>query len=302
MYTLASYIPLLIDLQISPEELVTSVPVQNLYDLFDELYRFRQHFISITLMLFMHLKSDRRANRLKDLFLPFNEYMLIVTREMQGALANAEYYYAHGREEIGEDLAKITTEQQVKALLDIISRRNRIFYGERVIASLEEAIPVLNDHALPLLPDIERELKVFVEDYQERHHVTQKRAQLWIPLAVHDIIWGSPEPTTRDISKIEVLPEQLDNGIQYLRKLLKFLEDLKNHFRRMTNITRTDYESLGYSSTEGFKCLYVNRVRCSSLFSNMGLRALELSSPFIITEDSKRDGDAGSGPNFHKVT
>jgi hypothetical protein len=290
------------DSQISLEELATAVPVQNLYDLFDELFLFRQHLISITLMLFVTLKRDKCANRLKGLFLPFNEYMLIVTREMQSALTNAEWYYVHGREEVGEDLTKVTTEHHVQALLDTISRRNRILYGERIIASLEEAIPILKDHALPLLPHIERELKIFVKGYQERYHMAQERAQSWIPFAIHDLVWGSPEPTIRDISKIEDLPEQLENGIQHMRKLPKFLEDLKDHFQRMTSLTRTDYESLGYSSTEGFKCLYVNRVRCASLFSNMGLRALELPSPFNIMEKSEEDGDVGFGSNFHKDT
>jgi hypothetical protein len=298
---LRSFVLLLMDSQISLEELVTPTPVQNLYNLFGELVLLHRYFMAIDRMSFLDLERDKCANRLRSFLFPFNESMQIVLREMGSALRFARDYYTDNREELGgDDLINVQTEQDVQMFLDGISRRNQIDYSSLLLDSLEEAIPVLKDQALPLLPEIERELKEFVKNYQERHDATQKRAQSWVPSAVQNLVWGSLEPTTRDISKIKDLPEQLENGIRYLKKLPKFLEDLKDHLQRMTSLTRADYENLGYSSIEGFKRLYANRVQCSSLLSRMSMEAGSFSLAFIRGKLFKLDEDMTYSSKFCK--
>jgi hypothetical protein len=130
--------------------------------------------------------------------------------------------------------------------------------------------------------------------------MTRQRAQSWIPFALQNLVWGSLEPATEDISKIEALPGKLENGIRYLQKLPNFLEDLKDHLERMTSLTRADYESLGYSSVEDFKHLYTNRSRSSSLLFSMYRRTFTLSFSFITREGSKLDKDTSFGTNSRK--
>jgi hypothetical protein len=278
------------DSQISLEELVTSAPVQNLYDSYFELIFFYGHFMDIASVL-KDLKTDESANRLRNLFMPFDESMLTVVREMDNALSRAGRYYTGDREKLGNDLINVKTEQDVQLILDEITRGRQIYYGSFLLEPLEEAIPMLKDLALPLLPEIEIELKDFVERYRERYEATQQRAQSWVPTAVQNLVWGSLEPTTEDISKIEALPEHLEDGIRYLQKLPKFLEDLKDHLQRMMSLSRTDYETLGYSSIEGLKRLYANRAQCSSLFRGMSNSAGNLSLPFIWVKGFELDID-----------
>jgi hypothetical protein len=296
--------------QISLEELVTSTPVQNLDNLYSELTLFHRHFMYIDSVL-RDLKKDKCANRLQSLFMPFNESMDTVLCEMHYTLRRAGRYYADDHERLGgQDLINVKTEQDVRLLLDEITRGKQIYHGSFLLKSLEEAIPMLKDLALPSLPEIEMELKDFVERYRERYDATQQSAQSWVPTAVQNLVWGSFEPTTEDISKIEALPEHFENVTRYLQKIPKFLEDLRDHLQRMMSLSRTDYETLGYSSVEGFKRLYANRAQCSYLFRGMSNSAGNLVLPFIwgkgikwgkyITSRSKWDKDITPSSKFRK--
>jgi hypothetical protein len=288
------------DSQVLLEELVTPIPVQKLRNKFDESIRFGQYFTSITAMMFIYLREDKCGNRLRNTLLPFDGHLCLAMQEMQRALDYATSYYAHIRETGEEDLTNTLTEQHVQMFLDKISRKNQIIYGQVILASLEEAIPILRDQALPLLPEIEIELEDFVKGYRERDDMAQKRAESWIPFGVQDFIWGSLEPTTKDVSEIAILRLYLERGTLYLQKLLKFLEDLKDHFQRMTSLTRADYEVLGYSSIEESRRLHANRLRCSSLFLEMSIMDPDLSIPFAIAKDYKLGQDIIPNQSFCK--
>lgn len=292
-------IQLLIDLQLASKEIVTSIPVQNLYDEFNELSHFYQYFMSITTTIYIKLKDDKCGNRLRGLLFAFNRYMHIVLNETDDALIGARGYYVDGPEE-REALAKITTKADVRSFLDLISRKKATVYGQRIIAALEEAISILRDHALPLLEDIKMELQSYVKNYQERRSLSQRRSQSWLPLAVQDLVWGGLEEITQDITGIEVLPETLNNGIQYLQRIPNFVENLKRHFQLMMAITRTDYESLGYSSVEGFKRLHENRLQCSSLLLDMARTGSDLVEPFVMARDFELGDDVLPSSDNHK--
>ncbi|PVF97014.1 hypothetical protein CPB86DRAFT_761024 [Serendipita vermifera] len=270
------------DTTIPPEELVTSTPVQNLYNEFIELLPFGPHFMSISVMMFINLEHDKCGNTLRSALLPLHGYMYTVIQEMTSALSSAASYYSPRREE-REALEKVLTKDHIRKFLDDISRMNQIYYGQRMLAALEEAIPILRDQALPLLSGIELDLHSFVKDYKERHYSSQKRSDSWLPFAVQDLVWGSLEPTTQDLSGIEALPQQLNDGIQRLQKLPGFLENVKDHFQRLMALTRTDFESLGYSSPEEFKSLHATRLRCSSLFFDMARISGNLLLPFALS-------------------
>ncbi|PVG00510.1 hypothetical protein CPB86DRAFT_824306 [Serendipita vermifera] len=289
----------MVDTAIALEELVTSIPVQKLYNEFHELSHFYQYFITITTMMFIKLKDDKCGNRLRSLLFAFNRYMHIVINEIDDALMDARGYYVDGPEE-REALAKINTKDDVQSFLDAISRKKSAVYGQEIIAALEEAVPILKDNAFPLLEDIKMELQSYVKNYQERRSLSQRRSQSWLPFAVQDLVWGGLEEITRDVSGIEVLPETLNNGIQYLQRIPNFVENLKHHFQLMMTITQTDYESLGYSSLEGFKRLHENRLQCSSLLLDMARTGSDLPEPFAMTRNFELDDDVLPSSDNHK--
>lgn len=296
----------MLDTAIALEELVTSNPLQRFYNEFKELSSLGRSFSSLTGVMFWKLENDKLGNRLRDRLSTFNRYILASLDEVDKALLNARWFYIDKLEE-KEGLTKVVTNEQVQYFLDIIARRNSAIFGPKIVAALEEAIPILKDQALPILPDIKAELESCIMNYQERRNLSQKRSQSWLPFAVQDLVWGSLElpiqrfdPTTEHLPDIEALPQRLNHGIHHLQMLPNLLEKLNNHFKQLIAVTRTDYESLGYSSPEGFKALYSNRLRCSSLLLDIYRLTFNLTTPFAITSDFNVDKDTTSSSDSRK--
>ncbi|PVF91928.1 hypothetical protein CPB86DRAFT_259664 [Serendipita vermifera] len=285
----------------SLEGLATSAPVQSLHDRLLELSDIGPNFMAIHLTLRIHsmMKEDECANVLRSRLLGFGWYMEAAMYKVLFAMPNAIEYY---RDTIPRTKRGNPKNTLPKKVVPAAFRKNiQTSYMEEcaqeAIAALEEAIVILKDHALPLLPKIERELNSYVDTYKERYHITQKRSQSWVPSALQDLMWGSIEPATKDPSQVEVLSERLDRGITRLQRLPQFLGDLKEHFQRLAILTRTEYEVLGYLSTEGIARLYVERRRCSSLFMEKNLVAGKLYKSFARVPWSRMDNGINPAPS-----
>ncbi|CAG8586096.1 4799_t:CDS:2 [Acaulospora colombiana] len=112
--------------------------------------------------MFADLQREKCASRLRNILFSFNEYMFIVIDGIDHALGTAGMYYVYG----SEPIETIMTE------------------GQMILDALEEAIPILKDHALPFLPETQKELEFYIRDYRERYHRSQRRSQSWVPFAV----------------------------------------------------------------------------------------------------------------------
>lgn len=275
----------------SLQRLNTSAPVQSLHDQFLKFLNIAPTFRIIHFTLNESLKEDECANKLRSRLLDFEWYMEAVTCKMLSAMRNAKEYYCDTITETETGLLKITFPKEIipSTFRESIQTIWMEECAQGTIAALEEAIPILTDHALPLLPEIERELKAYIDAYKERYYMTQKRAQSWVPSALQDLMWGSIEPATEDPSQIEILPERLYSTVTQLERLPKFLEELRDHFKRLAILTRTEYESLGYFSTEAIARLYAERSRCLSLFMEMVMLGAELHKPFTRVRGFKID-------------
>ncbi|PVG03110.1 hypothetical protein CPB86DRAFT_426979 [Serendipita vermifera] len=284
----------------SIRELVTSTPVQRLHAKSLRLSELGPAFMNIDFSLHLDMERDNHADKLRSLLLPFNWYMNFVTCKLADVMDNAIIFYGEPYIENREKTpVKEFREQSVRVSFDVILREARI-YGQEIVAALEEAIPALKDHALSLLPEIEKELGAYVDGYKDRYYITERRSRSWVPFAIQDFIWGSVEPATKDISQIEILPDELSRGITHLQELPEFLEDLRHHFTHLTSLTREDYVSLGYLSAEGFTRLCTDRRRCCYFFLEMSDVVRSFSMPSGGGKDFKTKKDIDPDSPSHK--
>jgi hypothetical protein len=154
------------------------------------------------------------------------------------------------------------TQERIARLLSPDYQSRALDLIEDVIGFCEKLSESLQKEVMPSVSDVVDELNSFVEEYIDRDEQMQARALLWLPNLVLDYLWGPCDPVTLPVAQIKPLPDDFAASIQALKRIPSFLENLRLHFQRLRDVSKTGIKSLGYSSVEDVERLYKDRLIC----------------------------------------
>ena len=250
---------------------------------------FQQEFVSISTLgynfkfingtICSFLAEDTHADKLRALLEPFNLHAFEVANDFHEALKRGQWFYVHDKEEWKDpNISEIITDEKAQKLLDPEFQSIARERAMDAVAELESASQLLVREVLPRLPDIEKALKEYVDEYNYRHYIMQERSQSWIPSLLQDIIWGVNDPTTWNISEVTVLPDDFDAGAKNLKKLPDLFDRMRAHFKQLSELDINRVGLLGYTTIEDLHRLYRDRLQCHCLLRIMD----ELWDPAIL--------------------
>jgi hypothetical protein len=242
--------------------------VAAIYDEYSRLALLANHFLSINTTIYVYLKQDCYAEKIRAAFWPFNQHMdLAMGVEFGTGLLLARDFYTNDK----WDPSRVPVKPKEPALIfpDAEFQARLIDYAHRASSHFGTAAQIIREKVLPLFPDLTGELRTFVDKYSTQKRITEARAKSWIPSRVQDLVWGKKKKTTWNISDIEVLLEDIRVGEAFVHKLPAILESLSTHFLQLSELTGRDLDVMEYSSLYALHSLLKDRSACLNLFSDM---------------------------------
>lgn len=250
--------------------MLSVVPILSFRDELELISTLSYNFGSINRTICTFLEEDWRADELRALLEPFNRHAFQFAGDFAHILGMGRTFYTHSNEEYQHpNIPTITTKEQVQILVDPQFQRRAVYLAQQIVSLLESASNLLKEQILPHLPGIEYALREYVEEYCERNRIMEERSQSWIPSIVQDIIWGPNDPTTWDISEVEILPQDFDKGTNNLKKLPDFLNRLQAHFLQLSDPEAVRVAAQSYTGGQDLHQLYRQRLECAALFLEM---------------------------------
>jgi hypothetical protein len=226
------------------------------------------NIINSTIRIF--LSEDKHANELRALLEPFNQHAFRAAGNLGSGIMRGRWFYVHDDTELKDsNIPDIITDEKAQILLDPEFQRNAREFAMGAAALLESASQLLVREVLPRLPGIEKSLKEYVDEYNYRHYTMQERDQSWIPSVLQDIMWGTNDPTTWNISEVRELPDDFDTGAKNLKKLPELLDRMRAHFKQLSELELDQVGSLGHSTIHDLHRLYRDRLQCQALLGIM---------------------------------
>jgi hypothetical protein len=243
-------------------------PVAAIYDEYLKLALLTDHIFSMNMTIYVSLKRDRHAKKVRAAFWPFIQYMDLAMRtEFGKGLSLARDFYTNDK--LNPSPIPIELEEPALIFQDAEFQARLIDYAHRASSHFGTAAQIIREKVLPLLPYLTEELRTFVDECLTLKRITEARAKSWIPSRVQDLVWGKNEEITCNISDIEVLLEDIQVGETFLRKIPAILESLSTHFLQLSKLKRRDLDAMGYPSLWALRSLLEDRTACLNLFGGM---------------------------------
>jgi hypothetical protein len=246
-----------------------------MHDEYSRLALLANHFSVINKIIYLFLKEDRHAEKVRAAFWPFNEHMDLATTEFRKGLWRAYGFHISHKWNPSQVL-----DEPALIFLDSEFQAELIKYAHEASSHFSTAAQIIQEKVLPLLPDMREKLGTFVDGYSTRKRITEARAKSWIPSLAQDLIWGRTDKITRNISDIEALPKDLRAAEPLLHKLPAILERLSTHFLQLSRLKGRDLDAMGYSSLDALRSLLKDRTVCLSLIDSMTILWMPSSMAF----------------------
>ncbi|PVF95582.1 hypothetical protein CPB86DRAFT_738569 [Serendipita vermifera] len=222
-------------------------------------------------MVFLLLDEDEHSLNLRAALEPLNGHMYLLNELMEFCIEKFEVYYTHSFTKFCQKgLPNTITDEQVAVLLDSAFQREIRQQLEEAIELIDISINILNEEVVPRLPQIERELAAFVEDYTKRYRMYEQRSRSWSFGRVKDILFGpSTFPCEWKVDEVQGFPGILAPARASVERLGPFLERLRLHLLRLSQLKPSELPGLGYSNMEDFRRLYMDRLKGKGIFYSM---------------------------------
>jgi hypothetical protein len=149
--------------------------VEAVHDEYSRLALLANHFSVINETIYLFLREDRHAEKVRAAFWPFNEYMDLAMTEFHKGLWRACGFHANKKwnQSLPDEPALIFLDSEFQAEL--------IEYAHQASLHFSIAAQIIREKVLPLLPDMRETLGTFVDGYSARKRITEARAKSWIP-------------------------------------------------------------------------------------------------------------------------
>ncbi|KAG8834751.1 hypothetical protein FRC17_007257 [Serendipita sp. 399] len=250
--------------------LLTTAPIQSLFEEFSPLIPLGKHFGFIGATVFTYMREDSHAEALRAVLATFNEHGRKMVDELNEGFDCSRSFYSHRHLEYsGEDIPVEITDEHIQKLMDPNYQKRVMILARKAATAWGNAATIVRSKLIPLLPQLQRELDAFVDDYDLRHHILEEREQSVIPYFVQNWLWGAVEPVRWNKEEVELLPQDCSSGGKLLERLVGFLDRMEAHFLRLSQLELSKLAASSYSSLSSIRDLYATRVACLVILTRM---------------------------------
>ncbi|PVG01813.1 hypothetical protein CPB86DRAFT_781175 [Serendipita vermifera] len=252
-------------------KLLTASPVHPLLEEAREFLPLGHKFYIINDVVSKRLPKDAYTERFRSTLEEFRGYMYLFCNRIAHVFVQLSAFYSHKGAEIHHNrFPQTITDEDVAKLLDPVFQRDAFRATKRAILSLDVAIELIDKEIFPRLPDVERELKAFVDGYLERHRLYQQEVNSWSPRKLfRDLIFGPKPLVSWKVSEVRDLPSDFTAAVAILKLLPPFLERTRLHVFQLSQLGSSHVVRSTYV-VKDLHWLYVERIKCRQILNTIG--------------------------------
>ncbi|KAG8836106.1 hypothetical protein FRC17_010039 [Serendipita sp. 399] len=264
--------------------ILTPIPIQGLKNEIDIMDMFGPYSKSLEYIIFLELALDRGSESLRATFLPFSKLMCNIAEKINVGLHLALAFYENGLDfgpynSSQDSYPRVVTDDMIRMLWDTRWQSRARRWARDALKMMQYISKTFREKVLPMIPILEQALSAFISQYTTRYSPS-----ISFPKLVADFIASiSANQAPVPLEYIQRLAFDFQQIKILLQQLPSFFDNLFLHYARLLLISQPcDIVSLGYSSWDDYRQLFMDRMDCCRMLKYIWAHMRDYFYPYEI--------------------